>query len=73
MRLGAFATSISSSGNMTITHYDDNTLVKHLEGGFSLPMDNCVEENKNKYVYGFLSCLVEKHIFAEVRISYIAT
>lgn len=30
-------------------------------------MDNCVRENKNKYVLGFLSLLVEKNIFTEVR------
>ena len=33
-----------------------------------LQMDNCVRENKNKYIYGFLSWLVEKKIFAEVSI-----
>ena len=34
-------------------------------------MDNCVKENKNKYVFGFLSILVEKNIFTEVSIVYI--
>ena len=34
-----------------------------------LQMDNCVRENKNKYVLGFLSLLVEKKIFSEVNIS----
>lgn len=32
-----------------------------------IQMDNCVRENKNKYVFGFLSLLVEKNIFTEVR------
>ena len=31
-----------------------------------IQMDNCVRENKNKYVFGFLSLLVEKNIFTEV-------
>ena len=31
-----------------------------------LQMDNCVRENKNKYVMGFMCYLVEKDIFAEV-------
>ena len=31
-----------------------------------LQMDNCVRENKNKYMFGFLSLLVEKKIFSEV-------
>ena len=30
-------------------------------------MDNCVRENKNKYVFGFLAMLVEMNIFTEVR------
>lgn len=31
-----------------------------------LQMDNCVRENKNKYVFGFLAYLVEKKVFSEV-------
>ena len=31
-----------------------------------IQMDNCVRENKNKYVYGFLLLLVELNIFTEV-------
>ena len=31
-----------------------------------IQMDNCVRENKNKYVLGFLSLLVEKNIYTEV-------
>ena len=31
-----------------------------------IQMDNCVRENKNKYVLGFLALLVEKGLFAEV-------
>ena len=33
-----------------------------------LQMDNCVRENKNKYVFGFLALLVEKKIFNEASI-----
>ena len=33
-----------------------------------LQMDNCVRENKNKYVYGFLLLMVELNIFTEVRV-----
>lgn len=29
-------------------------------------MDNCVRENKNKYVFGFFSLLVQLEIFSEV-------
>jgi len=29
-------------------------------------MDNCVRENKNKYVFGFLALLVQLNIFKEV-------
>jgi len=31
-----------------------------------IQMDNCVRENKNKYVYAFLSLLVEMNLFLEV-------
>ena len=31
-----------------------------------LQMDNCVRENKNRYVFGFLSLLVEKELFIDV-------
>jgi len=31
-----------------------------------LQMDNCVRENKNKYVLGFLALLVQRRIFLEV-------
>ena len=34
-----------------------------------LQMDNCVRENKNKYVLGFLAFLVEESIFTEVNIN----
>ena len=30
-------------------------------------MDNCVRENKNKYVLGFLAYLVETGVFSEVK------
>lgn len=33
-------------------------------------MDNCVRENKNKYVFGFFLWLVEKEIFTEVINTY---
>lgn len=33
-----------------------------------IQMDNCVRENKNKFVLGFLSYLVEIGVFCEVRI-----
>lgn len=33
-----------------------------------LQMDNCVRENKNKYVMAFLSLLVEIEIFSEVNV-----
>ena len=29
-------------------------------------MDNCVRENKNKYIFGFMTFLVEMNIFSEV-------
>ena len=32
-----------------------------------LQMDNCVRENKNKYVFGFLAYLVQMKIFVEVK------
>ena len=32
-----------------------------------IQMDNCVRENKNKFVMGFLAYLVEVKIFSEVR------
>lgn len=32
-----------------------------------IQMDNCVRENKNKYVLGFLAYLVEQEIFSEVK------
>ena len=35
-----------------------------------LQMDNCTRENKNRYVFGFLSLLVELNIFTEVCIIY---
>lgn len=35
-----------------------------------LQMDNCVRENKNKYVMAFLSYLVEIGLFTEVSIIY---
>ena len=38
----------------------------HLPSRLRLQMDNCVRENKNKYVLGFLSLLIEKRIFNEV-------
>ena len=31
-----------------------------------LQMDNCVRENKNKFVMAFLALLVEKRVFVEV-------
>ena len=31
-----------------------------------IQMDNCVRENKNKYVFGFFALLVELEIFKEV-------
>lgn len=31
-----------------------------------LQMDNCIRENKNKYVFGFLLLFIEKGIFTEV-------
>lgn len=31
-----------------------------------IQMDNCVRENKNKYVFGFLAYLVEIELFSEV-------
>jgi hypothetical protein len=32
-----------------------------------IQMDNCVRENKNKYVLGFLAYLVQTEIFSEVK------
>ena len=37
-----------------------------LPGKLMIQMDNCSRENKNKYVFGFLSLLVELNIFTEV-------
>ena len=37
-----------------------------LPSKFLLQMDNCVRENKNKYVMGFLAYLVQMKIFVEV-------
>lgn len=37
-----------------------------LPGKLMIQMDNCSRENKNKYVFGFLSLLVELDIFSEV-------
>ena len=31
-----------------------------------IQMDNCVRENKNKYVFGFLAYLIELQVFSEV-------
>ena len=31
-----------------------------------IQMDNCVRENKNKYVFGFLAYLIELEVFSEV-------
>ena len=35
-----------------------------------IQMDNCVRENKNKYVFGFLALLVEMDLFTEVLIKF---
>ena len=35
-----------------------------------IQMDNCVRENKNKYVLGFLAYLVQLEVFSEVRKKY---
>ena len=35
-----------------------------------IQMDNCTRENKNRFVFGFLSLLVELNIFTEVCIIY---
>lgn len=39
-----------------------------LPGKLLLQMDNCVRENKNKYVMGFLAFLVEQQYFVEVSV-----
>lgn len=36
-----------------------------------LQMDNCVRENKNKYVLGYLSWLVERGVFEEIELSFL--
>lgn len=36
-----------------------------------LQMDNCVRENKNQYVYGYLSWLVERKIFDQIELSFL--
>lgn len=36
-----------------------------------IQMDNCVRENKNKFVMAFLALLVEKQIFIEVSHEYL--
>ena len=44
------------------------TLSRSLPSKLLLQMDNWVRENKNKFVFGFLSLLVELNIFSEVGI-----
>ena len=36
-----------------------------------LNMDNCWKENKNRYLFSFLSCLLELHIFDEITCDYL--
>ena len=65
----------SHDTNLTITCLM-NTLMecsreKVLPRKLLLQMDNCVRENKNKYVMGFLSYLVEKKVFHEVCLMYV--
>jgi hypothetical protein len=36
-----------------------------------LQMDNCVRENKNKYVLGYLSWLVQRGVFEEIELSFL--
>lgn len=34
-------------------------------------MDNCIRENKNKYVLAFLTYLVQKKIFVEQKLTFV--
>ena len=36
-----------------------------------LQMDNCVRENKNKFVIGYLSWLVQRGVFQEIQLSFL--
>jgi len=42
-----------------------------LPGKLLLQMDNCVRENKNKYVMGFLAFLVEQRYFVEIEMGFL--
>jgi hypothetical protein len=34
-------------------------------------MDNCVKDNKNKYLLAFLSLLMAKEVFQEVKLKFL--
>ncbi|XP_063439429.1 uncharacterized protein LOC134720824 isoform X3 [Mytilus trossulus] len=60
------------SANLTIS-----TLINILAGLEDIPpvlylqMDNCYRENKNRFVFGFLSLLVELGVFKKVKVSFL--
>jgi hypothetical protein len=44
---------------------------KRLPKKLYVQMDNCVRENKNKYVLGYLSWLVQRRVFDEIQLSFL--
>jgi hypothetical protein len=44
---------------------------KRLPRKLYVQMDNCVRENKNKYVLGYLSWLVQRGVFEEIQLSFL--
>jgi hypothetical protein len=55
-----------------------NRTLKHLqEEGYTLPpvlylqADNCIKDNKNKYVMGYIAHLVESNIFKKVKFNFL--
>jgi hypothetical protein len=50
---------------------DPRVLYKPLPQCLYLQLDNCVGENKNRYVFAFLSLLVAKGIFKQVYVGFL--
>ncbi len=49
----------------------ENKGPKLLPKKFLLQMDNCVKDNKNKYLLAFLSLLMAKEVFQEVKLKFL--
>jgi hypothetical protein len=43
----------------------------HLPKKLHLNLDNCWKENKNRYLFSFLTALLEKNIFIEITCNYL--